>query len=601
MPSTYPEGDDADRTIIRAPRVQPNLAIGTKLINGTYVIEEFLARGGMGEVYRARHTDHDTQHAIKVILPELAKDEMVLQLFIREARELGRINNDVIVRYQGFLRDETGARCLIMEFVDGESLSDILQHRQLVPPEVLSLLERVGSGLSAAHELGIVHRDISPDNIIVPGGNITDAKLIDFGIAKSTDRTDPTLIGTDFAGKFSYASPEQAGLFGGVVDARSDVYSLGLVLSAAALGFGQKLDMGASPATVVMARQTVPDLTRLPASLQPLIRHMLQPQPDDRPSSIREVLAEAHTPPEVQQSRKSAVPERGAGRTGSSDSEPPKRTDGNRGWLSARLPRIAITTGGGVALIAAVVFTFLRLEPEPSAPSTEQIRSALSAAKSDYTCADLTYSVSADRVVTVSGHVSTDQDLARLRQSVGGLQGVGTLNFDVRPRNSSPCKARELLKPLLAEGKSAPNAALLTPASERYADHELAIEVGAPNFDSYIYIDYFTPSGDVVHLFPNEYNPIAVRPIQNRFVLGRPPLQGCWTLADGTGEQLITVIASERRLFAKPGPKTENGKDYLDRLSDRLKSGSGQITAAALPFELKRDKPPGIAASGCRR
>src|ERR1043165_9421937 len=128
MPSAYPE-DDAERALIGLPPRPPNLGHGTSLINGTYVIEEFLARGGMGEVYRARHTDHDTQHAIKVILPELAKDELVLHLFIREARELGRINNDVIVRYQGFLRDETGARCLIMEFVDGESLGDILKHR----------------------------------------------------------------------------------------------------------------------------------------------------------------------------------------------------------------------------------------------------------------------------------------------------------------------------------------------------------------------------------------------------------------------------------------------------------------------------------------
>src|SRR6478735_8626453 len=119
MRSRPPE-NDSEATVIKPSQGQQTLGVGTTLINGTYVIEEFLARGGMGEVYRARHTDHDTQHAIKVILPELAKDELVLQLFIREARELGRINNDVIVRYQGFLRDETGARCLIMEFVDGE-------------------------------------------------------------------------------------------------------------------------------------------------------------------------------------------------------------------------------------------------------------------------------------------------------------------------------------------------------------------------------------------------------------------------------------------------------------------------------------------------
>ena len=257
MRSRPPESDSG-ATVIKPSQGQQTLGVGTTLINGTYVIEEFLARGGMGEVYRARHIDHDTQHAIKVILPEFANDEKILQLFIREARELGRVNSDAIVRYQGFLRDERGSRCLVMEFVAGESLKEILQHRRLEPPDVLSLLERIGNGLAAVHELGIVHRDISPENIIVPEGGIASAKLIDFGIAKSADRTDPTLIGTDFAGKFSFASPEQAGLFGGVVDARSDIYSLGLVLAAAALGFGEKLDMGMSPASVIMARQRYP-------------------------------------------------------------------------------------------------------------------------------------------------------------------------------------------------------------------------------------------------------------------------------------------------------------------------------------------------------
>jgi serine/threonine protein kinase len=596
MPSANPE-DDADRTIIGLSTVRPNLGAGTRLINGTYVIEEFLARGGMGEVYRAKHTDHDTQHAIKVILPELAKDEVVLQLFIREARELGRINSDVIVRYQGFLRDETGARCLIMEFVDGESLSSILEHRCLEPPEVLSLLERIGSGLAAAHELGIVHRDISPDNIIIPHGDLAYAKLIDFGIAKLTDRAEPTLIGTDFAGKFSYVSPEQAGLFGGIVDARSDIYSLGLVLAAAALGLGKKLDMGSSPATVVIARQTVPDLSGLPASLRPLIEHMLQPQPVDRPNSMRELLAEARANTNVQQSRESTPLEAAAARTGpSAVSAPSERTDRNR----SRLPKLAIFAGGCLAVAAALAFMFLRFGSEPSGPSIEQIRSNLAAVRSDYRCAELTYSVDSDRAVTVSGYVSTDQDLSRLRQTVGGMPGIAKLNFDVRSRFSPPCEAGVLLKPFLAEGRGAPKVAFLTPATERYVDQELELELASPNFDSYVYVDYFTSMGDVVHLFPNEHNPIALRPALNRFVLGRPPLQGCWMLVGGTGEQLITVVASERQLFTKPGPKTENGKAYLDRLFEKLRSQSGRLGATALPFELNRGRPPS-GASGCRR
>src|SRR4051812_31092175 len=98
----WPDANPEQTVVRQTGGSQPTLPVGAALINGTYVIEEFLARGGMGEVYRARHSDHGTRHAIKVILPSLARDHTVAQLFIREARELGRINNDAIVQYQGF-------------------------------------------------------------------------------------------------------------------------------------------------------------------------------------------------------------------------------------------------------------------------------------------------------------------------------------------------------------------------------------------------------------------------------------------------------------------------------------------------------------------
>src|SRR3546814_8806829 len=103
---------------------------------------------------------------------------------------------------------------------------------------------------------------ISPDNIILTDGKLDNAKIIDFGIAKLTDPSARTIIGDDFAGKYSYVSPEQLGMFGGKVDARSDIYSLGLVLAAAAIG--EPLDMGMSPLSVVEARRAVPALSRVP-------------------------------------------------------------------------------------------------------------------------------------------------------------------------------------------------------------------------------------------------------------------------------------------------------------------------------------------------
>ena len=599
MRSRPPESDSG-ATVIKPSQGQQTLGVGTTLINGTYVIEEFLARGGMGEVYRARHIDHDTQHAIKVILPEFANDEKILQLFIREARELGRVNSDAIVRYQGFLRDERGSRCLVMEFVAGESLKEILQHRRLEPPDVLSLLERIGNGLAAVHELGIVHRDISPENIIVPEGGIASAKLIDFGIAKSADRTDPTLIGTDFAGKFSFASPEQAGLFGGAVDARSDIYSLGLILAAAALGFGEKLDMGMSPASVIMARQKVPNLTALPASLQPVIGHMLQPQPEDRPASIRAVLEEAGLRSGSRSFKESPAPVSSAHQpSASAAGAPSEALDQTRpGRFSAKPARLALAAAGSIVAVGAIL-GFIAFGPQLGAPSLKQMRSDLGVAATGYKCADLAYWVHPDRTVNMSGFVSSDQDLSRLRQAVAEVPGIQKLEFDVRLRTWPNCEALSLLKPHLAKGTEAPHAALLTPESDRYANQNLVLDVRSPQFDSSIYVDYFTPAGDVIHLFPNKNNPIAVRPALNHFVLGRPPMKGCWTFREGAGEQLIAVIAAAQRLFDNPPPTSESAKEYLARLARALQGSSGQLTATMLFFELGRDHPPDTAGTGC--
>src|SRR5262245_51597 len=286
---------DEDLTLgpsARTARPQPPVGGGPassiapgQLLGHTYRIEALLARGGMGEVYRARHAEIDTSHAIKIILPELAGNTRIVDLFRREASILRTIRHDAIVAYDGVFRDETGRLYLVMEFVDGPSLSKVLKQGALPPVQVRQLRDRLADGLAAAHEKGVIHRDLSPDNVILPGSDLTKAKIIDFGISKMADPEAKTIVGDDFAGKYSYVSPEQVGLYGGKVDPRSDIYSLGLVLAAAAMG--KPLDMGSSPISVVEARRGVPKLERVPADLRPELTAMLQPDPADRPQSMR--------------------------------------------------------------------------------------------------------------------------------------------------------------------------------------------------------------------------------------------------------------------------------------------------------------------------
>ncbi len=273
------------------------------LLGHTYRIEAFLARGGMGEVYRARHAELNTEHAIKIILPELANNQRIVDLFRREASVLRNVRHDAVVAYDGVFRDENGRLYLVMEFADGPSLSKLMGERPLNADEVRQLRDRLADGLAVAHDKGVVHRDISPDNVILPGGDLGKAKIIDFGISKAVDPEVKTIIGDDFAGKFSYVSPEQLGMFGGQIDGRSDIYSLGLVLAAAAQG--EPLDMGLSPISVIEARRAVPDLSRVPAAVRADLAAMLQPDPAKRPQTMRELIR----PQEQRDGRRSTLSE----------------------------------------------------------------------------------------------------------------------------------------------------------------------------------------------------------------------------------------------------------------------------------------------------
>ena len=260
---------------------------GTRL-NGIYEIDEMIGAGGMGEIYKSHEIQTGAAVAIKMLLPDMAENEAALALFRREAAALHNLPHDAIVRYFLFTVEPVLQRpYLSMEFVDGRSLSDILEEGPLTFEALVKLMRRIASGLQAAHERGIIHRDVSPDNILVPFGDVTRAKIIDFGIARSTQLGDKTIIGSGFAGKANYVSPEQVGLFGNEVTAKSDIYSLGLLLFYALTG--RKLDMGGSQFELVEKRRRVPDLGGIDLRIRPLLEQMLQPDPANRPATMAEI------------------------------------------------------------------------------------------------------------------------------------------------------------------------------------------------------------------------------------------------------------------------------------------------------------------------
>lgn len=264
------------------------------VIQDTYRVEARLGQGGMGTTWRGVNLTTQDVVAIKVMTPEIALVPKAVELFRREAQLLRKVQSDAVIRYETTLQDREGRLYLIMEFVDGQPLSHYLERgARLAPGDVLRLGRRMAGALAAIHALGIVHRDVAPDNIMLPDGDIGHCKLIDFGLASNTSGTEASIIGASYAGKYSYSSPEQFGLHGARVGPASDIYSLGLVLMKVC---GLKVPgegMGMAAVEVRRENVTIPRDAGLPPALARLLEAMLRTRPDERPADLQKLFAEA--------------------------------------------------------------------------------------------------------------------------------------------------------------------------------------------------------------------------------------------------------------------------------------------------------------------
>lgn len=206
-----------------------------RVIDGKYDIEARIGSGSMGTAYRARHVSLGALRAIKVMKRELAADKGLVDRFRNEARLAEGLRHPHLVAIYDFAQLEDGSWYIVSEFVEGETLAGLLKKNlRFFSRDVAGLLGQIADGLTVAHRKGIIHRDISPDNIMVTKDENGQAlaKLLDFGIAKDvvggqTSQTGSSLL----LGKVGYASPEQLGLLpkGEGLDGRTDVFSLAAV------------------------------------------------------------------------------------------------------------------------------------------------------------------------------------------------------------------------------------------------------------------------------------------------------------------------------------------------------------------------------------
>jgi eukaryotic-like serine/threonine-protein kinase len=263
-----------------------------RIYSGRYEATHLIARGGMAQVYRAMDRQLDRPVALKVLFPELSVDRTFVERFRREAQAAANLSHPNIVPVFDWGEDD-GAYFIVMEYVDGRPLSAVLRDPEPLPPrEIASIGAGVAAALAFAHRHGVIHRDVKPGNVLItPDGGV---KVTDFGIARAVN-TEESLTQTGAVmGTAAYFSPEQAE--GKGVDARSDIYSLGVVLYEMAAG--RPPFTGDSPVAVASKHvRDTPELPRVvnpavPQALEAVVMKAMAKNPADRYGSAEELRAD---------------------------------------------------------------------------------------------------------------------------------------------------------------------------------------------------------------------------------------------------------------------------------------------------------------------
>lgn len=284
----------------QAPEFEENVAsllVGS-IVADRYRIERLLGEGGMGAVYRAQHIHMQKDVALKVLHQAMSSNQEVVKRFEREAVAAAKVMHPNVAGASDFGRLADGSFYLVLEYIRGQSLGDLMEEAGAMEPERASRIAlQIASALSAAHVEGIVHRDLKPENVMLPSGDHEGdiVKVLDFGMAKmaqteDTGATKLTMHGAVY-GTPAYMAPEQAA--GNEVDHRADLYALGLMLYEMVAGRPPFISDQVMALLVKQMTETPPPLpSHVPRKLAQIIMKLLEKQPEARHQTADEVLVD---------------------------------------------------------------------------------------------------------------------------------------------------------------------------------------------------------------------------------------------------------------------------------------------------------------------
>ncbi len=516
---------------------------------GRYQIQRELGRGAMAVVYLAFDPELNRNIALKVLHAERCANADVRRRFLREAKAAGRLGHGNIVTVYD-VGEERDRPYIAMELLDGRFLDALLRDGEVLSwQQVREIAMQLADALDLAQRNGVIHRDIKPANIVwLPREQ--KVKITDFGIAHVDDVTqsEATQVG-QIVGTPQYMSPEQ--ITGRPVDARSDLFSLGVVLYQ--LLARQRPFSGDTVAalTYQIAHQKPRPLGELvkdvPATLTDIVDRLLAKDPAARFQSAQELL---HALKPVREGH-----------------VPPATTPLN--WR--RIIPALMVVPALVVLVVVLLRSPSPVDPVPvltSKPVTQNTQpSALNAVLADFSCAHLEVVAGENNAVTIRGHVR-QEDLSVLMDAVDKIGGLNNVTYEVEALPWPFCEAAAMI------ARAAPLHFEIP--GQLHAGDAVLVEVDALSEPSYRYVDLYRDDGSVVHVYPEsaQNNPRVAPGIAG--VSGKSP--NAWRVQAPYGDAMVVVLATQEPLSVATA-RTEPAQDYLTKLHRILNTGKPLLGA----------------------